>query len=76
MIESEYIEDDDPNMKRVKRHAAQLCEHFDNVQIMVSKMEGSRTITIASGEGNYSARYGLCAEWVKRQEAQMMTKEE
>ncbi len=71
--EIEYTADDDLDMKKVKRAAAQLAEHFDCVQIFVTSQKGEITRQICRGEGNYSARYGMCREWILTQEAKMRT---
>jgi len=49
------------DIEMVKAHCNQLSEHFDTVQIFVSRhmpaeLEGTRTINF--GAGNWYARYG------------------
>jgi hypothetical protein len=59
--------DNDYNL--VKKHTAQLMEHFDTVQIFVTKHEpNAGTINCQLGMGNWYARYGLIKAWCKREE--------
>jgi len=50
----------------IKVHVAQLCEHFQNVQILCSNAEegGDGTATFVSGSGNWCARIGHAREWI------------
>lgn len=45
---------------------AALREHFDTVQIFVTRhdVDAEGTLSRAEGSGNYFARYGLCEQWV------------
>ena len=53
----------------VKKHASQLGEHFDSVQIFCSKYEGSEgTASVNCGEGNWFARYGHVKQWLIKEE--------
>lgn len=54
----------------VKRHAAQLGEHFDSVQIFVTRHRGEDTTTAAYeyGAGNFLARFGQVVEWLSIQD--------
>ena len=74
--------DDDKRLemeKIVKDACARLSEHFDVVQIFVSKnpvelpdgtLEAGDTPCISRGIGNYFARYGQVQDWLVRQVAQ------
>lgn len=69
----ETIEDGDSDLKMIKMHAARLGEHFDSVLILVTRHDTKehKTVQLATGEGNFSARYGLAKEWVLKEEATM-----
>jgi hypothetical protein len=66
-------EDDEQkeDFKLVSRHAEQLGEHFDSVQIFVtgSHADGDGTTRcITRGSGNWYASYGAILEWVIAQD--------
>jgi hypothetical protein len=49
-----------------------LCEHYDSVQIFVTRHEPvteNGTVEFDCGIGNYFARIGQINMWLKRQEA-------
>jgi len=49
-----------------------LCEHYDSVQIFVTRHEPvteKGTVEFDCGIGNYYARLGQISMWTKRQEA-------
>lgn len=55
----------------ITRAAEQLGEHFDTVQIFVTRHESGEkggTLHNQSGVGNWYARYGQVREWVDQQE--------
>lgn len=54
----------------LKKHAADLGEHFDSVQIIVTKHESDEigTVFAHQGAGDYYARLGAVTEWLTRQE--------
>jgi hypothetical protein len=56
----------DTDVDLIDRHVNQLAEHFDTVQIFVTRSEGDRDQTrcINRGAGNYCARAGQIAEWL------------
>lgn len=55
-------------LKLLEKHINQLGEHFDTIQIFVTKyVENKETFNIFSGTGNYFARYGQIEQWVNRQ---------
>lgn len=57
-------------LKLVKKHVAELAEHFDSVQIFVTKVNptpGERsTAAITYGSGDQYARMGICDTWLRR----------
>jgi len=50
--------------------ALALGEHFDNVQIMVTWMEGGITKSCCRGVGNWHARQGIAHEFINMDIAQ------
>lgn len=54
----------------LKNHSAQLMEHFDTVQIFCTRNRGNEcgTVRAAYGAGNWFARYGQIACWLKTQD--------
>ena len=68
------------DIKTVDAHIDQLMEHFDSVQIMVTRhmpTELDGTVQISRGAGNWYARYGQVREFliiederIRRQQAQ------
>lgn len=57
----------DVDMDRVKKACEALGEHFDTVQIFVTRHEPATedgTINIAWSEGNWFTRYGQVREWL------------
>ena len=62
---AEHQEDQESkDLTLLKNHAARLREHFDAVQIFVSRHEGKTgTINAQWGEGNWFARYGQRASF-------------
>jgi hypothetical protein len=64
-------EEPDIDMGPVDRAIAALMEHYDTVQIFVTKeTPGSEGFTqgIQKGGGNYYARFGHAKNWVLKQE--------
>ena len=61
----------DADTEMVERHVRELGEHFDSVQILVSRHEPETedgTISISNGSGNWFARYGQTREWLIKAE--------
>lgn len=57
-------------LKILEKHIAQLGEHFDTVQIFVTKyVKNKETFNIYNGTGNYFARYGQIEQWINRQQS-------
>lgn len=53
----------------VQRHVNQLSEHFDTVQILVTRYDRQQcTTNIARGTGNWFARYGQMRSFVMRED--------
>lgn len=52
----------------LKRHAAQLMEHFDSVQIFATRHLGDQgTVHATYGAGNWFARFGHVNTWVEKE---------
>jgi hypothetical protein len=75
--ENDLQDSDDAQDERdtavLKSHIARLMEHFDSVQIFVTRHENAtgRTCGKRRGDGNWYARFGTVREWVTQQEEQM-----
>lgn len=57
--------------QRVQAAINLLIEHFDTVQIFVTKHEPiseQGTVSIAIGDGNWHARAGQVSDWLVKQE--------
>ncbi len=54
----------------IQRKACELAEHFDSVQIFVTRHRGGEEMTASYefGKGNFYARYGQIAEWLSIQD--------
>lgn len=66
------------DMALLKKAAGQLMEHFDTVQIFVTKQcEGAGdTVNANWGCGNWFARYGQVRGWLVYQESNLEPVEE
>jgi len=70
-----YLADEDAE-EFVDKVAAQLGEHFDSVQVLVSTCNGGGgTCDVFSGNGNWYARVGMAHEFIRRSTAQVDAKE-
>jgi hypothetical protein len=61
----------DPDLARLRAHAEQLGEHFDTVQIFVTRHEHGQlegTVNCAWGTGSYFTRSGQIREWIVKQD--------
>lgn len=61
----------DDDMNRVNAACEALGEHFDTVQIFVTRhdaYERDGTVSIALGRGDWFSRYGKVQEWMIRQD--------
>lgn len=76
---------DDSEVELVRKAVQQLGDHFETVQVFVSRhdpaiLEGTRTINL--GAGNWFTRYGQIKDWIIktdegiRMDAQKWTEEE
>lgn len=63
----------DADKRIVERAVEQLGEHFDSVQVFVTKYDPNSgdpiTIELFNGSGNWLTRYGQVKDWVLRREA-------
>lgn len=61
------------NMRAVlKRHVAQLGEHFDSVHIVVTKSAADGTFMVHEGGGNFYAQFGSMCEAKSDLQAQVL----
>lgn len=60
------MNDETKDIKRLDLICGQLMEHYDTVQIFVSKHEGELTCTLNRGRGHWYARYGQIQQWIER----------
>lgn len=59
-------EQHEADMKRVEDAVAALGDHFDTVQVFVTRHEAGMvdgTVTISKGAGNWFARFGQVVSW-------------
>ena len=54
--------------KLLQKYSDLLSEHWDCIQIVVSRYDPltKQTITAAAGTGNYNARVQQCRSWVNK----------
>ena len=65
-----YVDPDrDEDFRVLQSHVAQLAEHFDTVQVFVTKHTCDGTNLGTRGEGNWFARFGQIKAWIKEEEA-------
>ena len=62
----------DPDLELLEGLKAKLLEHFDTVQIFVTKHDGQKddTEAIRVGGGNFYARCGQVRQWLAAMEQQ------
>jgi hypothetical protein len=58
----------DRDIEVLRRHAAQLMEHFETVQIFVTRDKKKLTQAMNYGDGNFYARLAQAREFVVRQD--------
>ncbi len=58
------------SMNLLDKHAAQLAEHFDSVQILVTVVEDGGTDYFAKGKGDWYARRGMCHQFIDMDQAE------
>ncbi len=56
----------------IDAHAAQLGEHFESVQILVSFPFERGTLPVYAGRGNFFARKGMADDFIKRDPAEQI----
>ncbi len=56
----------DDASKMVLDTAHRLAEHFDCVQIMVTRMDQGNTLCVKKGVGNWYARRGMAHEFIEQ----------
>lgn len=62
-------------MELLDKHAAELSEHFDSVQIIATKLLPSgKTVLYASGQGNYFARQGSLTKFLEAESQYNLSK--
>jgi len=65
------VEDDPPDLTKVKEACSVLIEHFDAVQIFATRKDGEGqegTVNVQWGAGNYFARFGHVKVWLLKEE--------
>jgi len=68
-MENEDMADiNDREVKIVESAARCLMEHFDTVQVFVTRYEKENTTMLATGFGNWFARHGQVSQWLQREE--------
>ena len=71
MSEFDFDKQQDADMAILEKHANALMEHFDNVQIFVTRCDPAvvdGTINATFGLGNWFARYGQVKNWINGEE--------
>lgn len=60
---------DNEDYHLVKQHTQNLMEHFESVQIFVTRCEPDRdgTVHVAYGQGNFFARLGHIDAWLVKE---------
>ena len=48
----------------ISKAVSELSPHFDSIHIFATRHEGSDTLTISKGHGNWYARSGQIREWL------------
>ncbi len=64
------MSDNDKEAEMLRKHCEALSEHFDSVQIFVTRHDPSKdgTVAIHYGLGNWYSRYGQVFEWLGKQD--------
>jgi len=60
---------EEADMEKVQKSVDGLMEHFDTVQIFVTRLDSERdgTVNVNIGAGNWFARFGQVCEWTTKQ---------
>lgn len=62
-------DEQDPEMDRLAKICEELGEHFDNIQIFVSRFDSTEgTTSINYGSGNWHARRGHIQTWLTKED--------
>jgi hypothetical protein len=61
--------DDETISRVVEKSLHDLGEHFESVQILVSRVVEGSTHTVFKGVGNWHARVGMCHEFLNKEMA-------
>lgn len=56
--------------KLIEETVDNLSQHFDTVHVLATRYEGSDTLNISKGSGNWYARYGQMREWLLKADEQ------
>lgn len=54
------------DLAKLKNAVARLMEHFDTVQIFVTRHTANGTVNAHWGEGNWFARRGHVGDWITK----------
>lgn len=68
---SKPLNNDHPDVQRVREAAQALGEHFDSVQIFATRCEQGEldgTVNVHIGVGNWFTRYGQVQDWLVKQD--------
>lgn len=60
----------DEEMELLGRHCSQLGEHFDTIQIFVTRYDEEGTVNAYRGSGNWFARFGQVQSWLEKKNEQ------
>jgi len=69
VTERTHDERKEEDLERVRRHVAQLAEHFDSVEVFCTRSAGEETMSVNLGAGNWFTRYGQVVEWILKADA-------
>lgn len=60
------MSDEARELELLEKHVNQLAEHFDTVQIFVTRTDAQEdgTVNANKGAGNWFARYGQVQNWI------------
>ena len=62
----------DEIQKLIQRHAAQISEHVGTVQIIVTMVDGDKSLRYTTGVGCWYSRIGAIREMVIREDANIV----
>jgi hypothetical protein len=64
----EENDEEDKDMRILRNECARLSEHFETVQIFVTRNQDDGTVNAQFGTGNWYSRYGQIKLWLLREE--------